>query len=207
MKVLLIGDSGVGKTALLHSFTSETFDPDIGVTIGMDIRVKEVSVLDTQTGQAKRMSMKLWDTAGQERFRTVTSSYYRGAHAIVLVYDVNEPETFFSLQNWLDEANSYRCKDTCDEEVVYLLLGNKVDQCPLVDEMPVSSVTAQNFAKKHQMLFALTSAKTRAGVVQAFDEVAQSVYDKMSDALNDDTKNRILSGALPAQSGDAGGCC
>lgn len=107
IKVLLIGDSGVGKSSLLLSFTTGTFDADISSTIGIDFKIKKVDVVDPTNGRKTQVNLQLWDTAGQERFRTLTSSYYRGAQVVVLVYDVNAPESFYGLKKWLDEANSY----------------------------------------------------------------------------------------------------
>ncbi|XP_050340656.1 ras-related protein Rab-18-like [Bactrocera neohumeralis] len=206
IKVLLIGDSGVGKSSLLLSFTSGAFDEDINATIGIDFRVKKVEVLDAHLGQRKQLSMQLWDTAGQERFRTLTSSYYRGANAVVLVYDVNEPQTFTGLQEWLEEANAY-CRSERDEDsVIYLLIGNKVDRCPMEGDMAVSKATAQSFAKQHAMLFALTSAKTQVGVAQAFDEVARNVFDKLSE-MESMQRGRGTTLRDEDLNSGGGGCC
>ena len=101
LKVLLIGDAGVGKSSLLLRYTEDKFDEALGSTIGVDFKVK--------TGEAdgKRVKLTLWDTAGQERFRTLTSSYYRGAQGVVLVYDVTRRATFDDLQRWLEEVDAY----------------------------------------------------------------------------------------------------
>lgn len=209
IKVLLIGDSGVGKSSLLMSFTSGTFDEDINATIGIDFKVKKVEVLDAHVGQRRQVSMQLWDTAGQERFRTLTSSYYRGANAVVLVYDVNEPQTFVGLQKWLEEANSYCRVDGDEDSCVYLLIGNKVDRCSTEGDMAVSKASAQSFAKQHGMLFALTSAKTQVGVAQAFDEVARNVYDKMCETGTGQRSRgtNLRDGGAANAGGSGGGCC
>ncbi|GET91937.1 small GTP-binding protein Rab18, putative [Leishmania tarentolae] len=182
IKVLLIGDSGVGKSSLLLSFTTGAFDENISSTIGIDFKVKKVDVVDAHTGGKATVNLQLWDTAGQERFRTLTSSYYRGAQAVVLVYDVNEPQSFHGLKKWLDEANSYCRRDEAESSsMVFLLIGNKTDLCPDENAMPLPRSTAHGFAQQNNMMFALTSAKTKIGVAQAFDEVARSVYDKLQD--------------------------
>lgn len=199
VKSVLVGDSGVGKSSILLSFTNGTFTENQTATIGIDFKVKKVEVIDNASGHRRLVTMQLWDTAGQERFRTLTSSYYRGAHAVVLIYDVNEPQSFYGLVKWLEEARAY-----CDtgssssstahgslhtagddeaahnDDIVYLLIGNKTDRCSSEAEMPVSRAEAQNFARQHRMLFALTSAKTQEGIKDAFDELARSVYDRLS---------------------------
>eukprot|EP00758_Cryptobia_borreli_P003014 Tbor_TRINITY_DN3456_c0_g1::TRINITY_DN3456_c0_g1_i1::g.3696::m.3696/K07910/RAB18; Ras-related protein Rab-18 len=188
-KVLIIGDSGVGKSSLMLRFTKNTFDPEISSTIGIDFQVKPVDVVDPIDGSMKIMNVRLWDTAGQERFRTLTSSFYRGANAVVLVYDVNEPGTFESLEKWTNEAKGFL---GTDDEVVFLLIGNKTDMAENKDSMRVSVQCAQDYAKQHKMMFALCSAKTKEGVVHAFEEVARKVYDKIS--RHKDNERRHQSG-------------
>ncbi|EKG07877.1 small GTP-binding protein Rab18, putative [Trypanosoma cruzi] len=184
IKVFLLGDSGVGKSSLMLSFASGTFDPDISSTIGIDFKVKNVEVMDAN-GVKRNVNIHLWDTAGQERFRTLTSSYYRGANAVVLVYDVNEPQTFHGLQRWMEEADVF-CRNDDEDDAVYLLIGNKIDKCVGGSSegegapfMSVPKEQAQQLAQRRRMLLAFTSAKTRAGVEQAFDELARTVYDKI----------------------------
>ncbi|CAM40741.1 putative small GTP-binding protein Rab18 [Leishmania braziliensis MHOM/BR/75/M2904] len=208
IKVLLIGDSGVGKSSLLLSFTTGAFDGNIPSTIGIDFKVKKVDVVDAHTGGKATVNLQLWDTAGQERFRTLTSSYYRGAQAVVLVYDVNEPKSFHGLKKWLDEANSYCRRDEAESNsMVFLLIGNKADLCPNENSMPLPLSTAQGFAQQNNMLFALTSAKTRIGVTQAFDEVARSVYDKLQD-LEQYERRRMTNLNGGSNTGEGGqGCC
>ena len=179
IKVLLIGDSAVGKSSLMMRFINNSFDPDISSTIGIDFKVKQVEVIDMADGSTKTVSAQLWDTAGQERFRTLTSSYYRGAQAVVLVYDVSEPATFEGVSKWLEEARTF----LAGEDVVYLLIGNKTD---LAEGGPstfaVPKEQAQRFAMENKMMFALCSAKTKEGVMHAFEEVVRQVYDKRSKA-------------------------
>jgi small GTP-binding protein len=101
LKLLLVGDTAVGKSSLLLRFTDGSFDTDVQATIGVDFKVKMMRV------SGKVVKATIWDTAGQERFRTLTSSYYRGAHGVVLVYDVTRPETFRRLSQWLSEVENY----------------------------------------------------------------------------------------------------
>merc|ERR1719198_1000349 len=100
-KILLIGDAGVGKSSILLRFTDDAFEEHLASTIGVDFKVKTV-----QLG-GKTVKLTIWDTAGQERFRTLTSSYYRGCHGIIVVFDVNERETFDNLPHWLEELELY----------------------------------------------------------------------------------------------------
>ncbi|CAN6475937.1 unnamed protein product [Victoria cruziana] len=124
-KLLLIGDSGVGKSSLLLSFTSDTFE-DLSPTIGVDFKVKMVTV------GGKRLKLAIWDTAGQERFRTLTSSYYRGAQGVIMVYDVTRRETFKNLSEvWAKEIDLYSTNQDC----IKMLVGNKVDKVLLLYQM------------------------------------------------------------------------
>ncbi|KAL9256666.1 Ras-related protein [Drosera capensis] len=117
-KLLMIGDSGVGKSSLLLSFTSDIFE-DLSPTIGVDFKVKYVNV------GGKKLKLAIWDTAGQERFRTLTSSYYRGAQGIIMVYDVTRRETFTNLREiWAREIDLYSTNQDC----IKMLVGNKVDK-------------------------------------------------------------------------------
>jgi small GTP-binding protein len=208
IKVLLVGDSGVGKSSLMLRFATGTFSEDISATIGIDFKVKTTDVIDSKTFERKSVKMQIWDTAGQERFRTLTSSYYRGAHAVVLVYDVNDAETFVNLTRWLDEAKSF----CTAESTVFLLVGNKID-AGSSGPTAVSRERAHAFAKENKMLFCLTSAKTKEGVDDAFDEVARSVCDRMQHA--EDVDSTADGGAVRLQrkhhhtSGDSRpkGCC
>ncbi|XP_027772217.1 ras-related protein RABC1 isoform X2 [Solanum pennellii] len=121
-KLLLIGDSGVGKSSLLLSFTSDAFE-DLSPTIGVDFKVKHVTL------GGKKLKLAIWDTAGQERFRTLTSSYYRGAQGIIMVYDVTRRDTFTNLSDiWAKEIDLY----STNQECIKMLVGNKVDKVPLL---------------------------------------------------------------------------
>jgi Ras-related protein Rab-18 len=141
LKVLLIGDAGVGKSSILMRFTDDTFDDHLQSTIGVDFKVKTVQLRD------KRVKVTIWDTAGQERFRTLTSSYYRGAHGIILVYDITRASTFESLDQWLQEVQVY-CPQQ-GKKVVKLLVGNKVDKAG----GEVSKEDGVTWARGHGMLF------------------------------------------------------
>ncbi|CAL5322901.1 unnamed protein product [Camellia sinensis] len=128
-KLLLIGDSGVGKSCLLLRFADDSYLDSYISTIGVDFKIRTVE----QDG--KTIKLQIWDTAGQERFRTITSSYYRGAHGIIIVYDITDQESFNNVKQWLNEIDRY-----ASENVNKLLVGNK---CDLTDNRAVSYDTAK----------------------------------------------------------------
>ncbi|XP_026887373.1 ras-related protein Rab-18-B isoform X2 [Electrophorus electricus] len=139
LKILIIGESGVGKSSLLLRFTDDTFDPELAATIGVDFKVKTVAV------DGNRAKLAIWDTAGQERFRTLTPSYYRGAQGVILVYDVTKRDSFTKLGNWLNELETYCTRN----DLVKMLVGNKIDK----DNREVDRNEGLKFARKHSMLF------------------------------------------------------
>ncbi|KAG6728312.1 hypothetical protein I3843_02G147900 [Carya illinoinensis] len=157
-KILLIGDSGVGKSSLLLSFISN-FVHDLSPTVGVDFKVKLLTI------GGKRLKLTIWDTAGQERFGTVTSSYYRGAHGIILVYDVTRRETFTNLLDiWAKEVQLYSTNPEC----IKILLGNKVDR---ENERAVTREEGLALAQEHKCLFLECSAKTKENVHQCFKDL------------------------------------
>uniref|UniRef100_A0A8U8B896 small monomeric GTPase n=1 Tax=Geospiza parvula TaxID=87175 RepID=A0A8U8B896_GEOPR len=139
LKILIIGESGVGKSSLLLRFTDDTFDPELAATIGVDFKVKTISV------DGNKAKLAIWDTAGQERFRTLTPSYYRGAQGVILVYDVTRRDTFVKLDNWLNELETYCTRN----DIVQMLVGNKIDK----ENREVDRNEGLKFARKHSMLF------------------------------------------------------
>jgi len=168
-KVLMIGDAGVGKSSILQQFTDGYFNDNLQSTIGVDFKVKVMTVLGPDD-KPKRVKVTIWDTAGQERFRTLTSSYYRGAQGIILVYDVGRAESFESLNMWLQEVEQFSMGGGRD--VVKLLVGNKIDQ-----KRVVARDTADEWARARGMLFLEASAKTKEGINQVFQEVVQKILE------------------------------
>ncbi|KAJ2698903.1 Ras- protein Rab-18 [Coemansia sp. IMI 203386] len=165
-KILLVGDSNVGKSSILLRFTDDHFLPpeETSATIGVDFKVKMYD-LDGQ-----RYKLTIWDTAGQERFRTLTSSYYRGAQGVILVYDVSNRESFDNLDTWVEELNTY-CSN---EDIVKMVIGNKIDK---ESERQVSRKEGQEYARRHQTLFLECSAKTKIGVQQAMEELVTKIVE------------------------------
>ncbi|WWC66394.1 uncharacterized protein I206_100296 [Kwoniella pini CBS 10737] len=163
LKLLLIGNSSVGKSSLLLRFTDNEFltDEETAATIGVDFKVKSIEL------DGKRYKLSVWDTAGQERFRTLTSSYYRGAQGVVLVYDVSSRPTFDELLKWFKEIDTY-----CGEGVVKMMVGNKVDK---EFSRQVTTDEGKAFAQRMGALFIECSAKTRLGVPEAFEELVRRI--------------------------------
>ncbi|CAL5436805.1 unnamed protein product [Camellia sinensis] len=163
-KLLLIGDSGVGKSCLLLRFADDSYLESYISTIGVDFKIRTVE----QDG--KTIKLQIWDTAGQERFRTITSSYYRGAHGIIVVYDVTDQESFNNVKQWLSEIDRY-----ASENVNKLLVGNK---CDLTAQKVVSYETAKEFADEIGIPFLETSAKNATNVEQAFMAMAAEIKNR-----------------------------
>ncbi|CAN6900542.1 BnaC08g48160D [Brassica napus] len=165
-KLLLIGDSGVGKSCLLLRFADDSYLDSYISTIGVDFKIRTVE----QDG--KTIKLQIWDTAGQERFRTITSSYYRGAHGIIVTYDVTDQESFNNVKQWLNEIDRY-----ASENVNKLLVGNK---CDLTSQKVVSTETAKAFADELGIPFLETSAKNATNVEEAFMAMTAAIKTRMA---------------------------
>jgi len=160
-KLVLIGDSGVGKSCLLLRFADDAFTESYISTIGVDFRFRTVKI------DKKTVKLQIWDTAGQERFRTITSAYYRGADGIIMVYDITSQESFDHVNDWLKEVNRYASEGTCK-----LLVGNKSDR---TTEKVVTKERAKEFADDIGVPFLETSAKSAANVEEAFLTMASEL--------------------------------
>lgn len=166
VKIKLVGDSGVGKSCIVLRFCDDQFNQNMMPTIGVDYRTR---IFDIQNNEKAKAI--IWDTAGQERFKTITSNYYRGSHAIIFAFDVTNRATFDSVAQWLKEAREYFPEP---DSVVFMLIGNKVD---LVEEREVTKEEAEDFARRNGMMFIETSAKEKIGVYEAFEEVVNKVIE------------------------------
>ncbi|CAD6271571.1 unnamed protein product [Miscanthus lutarioriparius] len=165
-KVVLIGDSGVGKSNLLSRFTKNEFSLESKSTIGVEFATRSLQV------DGKVIKAQIWDTAGQERYRAITSAYYRGAVGALLVYDVTRRATFDNAGRWLREL-----RDHTDQSIVVMLIGNKSDLRHLV---AVSTEDAKEFAEAESMYFMETSALDATNVDNAFSEVLTQIYQIVS---------------------------
>uniref|UniRef100_A0A7N8YGH7 Ras-related protein Rab-19 n=1 Tax=Mastacembelus armatus TaxID=205130 RepID=A0A7N8YGH7_9TELE len=164
-KIILIGDSNVGKTCVVQNFKSGIFSERQQNTIGVDFTVRTVDI------QGKKVKMQVWDTAGQERFRTITQSYYRSAHGAMIAYDITRSSTFDSVVHWIKEVELYGAAN-----VVLVLIGNK---CDLEQDRQVQFEQACDLAKEKGILAALeTSAKVMSNVEEAFLMMARELLSR-----------------------------
>lgn len=168
VKLLLIGDSGVGKSCLLLRFSDDSFTTSFITTIGIDFKIRTIEL------DGKRIKLQIWDTAGQERFRTITTAYYRGAMGILLVYDVTDESSFNNIKNWIRNIEQH-----ASDNVNKILVGNKAD----MDESKRAVPTArgQALANEYGIKFFETSAKTNLNVEQVFFSIARDIKQRLAE--------------------------
>ncbi|KAK4484535.1 hypothetical protein RD792_007119 [Penstemon davidsonii] len=202
-KLVLIGDSGVGKSNLLSRFTKNEFNLESKSTIGVEFATKSLNI------DGKIIKAQIWDTAGQERYRAITSAYYRGAVGALLVYDVTRRPTFENVLRWLKEL-----RDHTDPNIVIMLIGNKADLRHLVT---VSTEDGRDLAERESLFFMETSALESTNVDNAFTEVLTQIHRVVSrkavDAGEEGTTSSVPSKGETINVKDQGtgwkrfGCC
>ncbi|XP_049849513.1 ras-related protein Rab-1B-like [Schistocerca gregaria] len=165
-KLLLVGDSGVGKSCILLRFVDNVFPENYISTIGVDFKIKTLEV------DGKIVKLQIWDTAGQERFRTITSSYYRSAHGIIIVYDITNQDSFSNIRHWLAETD--RC---ASKGISKLIVGNKSD---LTTRRVVTQEAGKEFADQLGIPFIETSARESVNIETSFFILAKSLKDSMT---------------------------
>ena len=161
---MLLGDAGVGKSSIILRYTKNEFNAQMVSSIGVDFKAKDIIVNN------KKVKLQLWDTAGHERFRTITTSYYRGAHGIATVFDLTNRESFEHVEKWLEEINKY-----AKENVMRFLIGNKSD---LVNERQVSYEEVRALANKLNIYYVETSAKNNINVSDFFQIATKEYLNK-----------------------------
>jgi len=167
IKLLLIGDSGVGKTCLMLRYAQGTFCETFITTVGIDYKYKFIEIA------GKKVRLEIWDTAGQERFKAITRSYLRGAQGILCVYDVTDTDSFDHVSNWMLQIKQY-----ADLKVEKVLVGNK---CDLTGRRAVTTEDGRSLAdKSDQIPFFECSAKTETNVQEAFETLARKVLNNIS---------------------------
>ena len=215
-KLLLIGNSSVGKSSLLFRFVENVWDDSFVPTIGVDFVSKCIIIniyffislfhqkLKTLEVNGKKVKLQIWDTAGQERFKNITASYYRGGNGVLVVYDITERESFENLNSWLIEIEK-----NANKNVYKLLIGNK---CDLEDKRKVTYQEGKDFAESNGMKFIETSTKTASKVQEAFElltnEIIKANINKEKGMeKKDNAKTLHLSSGAQDISSKKKGCC
>lgn len=171
-KILIIGNSSVGKTSFLFRYADDSFTSAFVSTVGIDFKVKTV------IRKEKRMKLQIWDTAGQERYRTITTAYYRGAMGFILMYDVTNEDSFNSVQDWVTQIKTYSW-----DNAQVILVGNKSD---IESDRVVTYDRGKQLADQLGLEFFETSAKENINVKNVFERLVDIICDKMSDGLESD---------------------
>jgi Ras-related protein Rab-1A len=165
-KIIIIGDSGVGKTTLLSQYVDNIYNSNYISTIGVDFKIKTINVNN------KVIKLQLWDTAGQERFRTITTCYYRGANIILMCYDITDKSTFINLNMWFSEIKKY-----ASPNVIIILCGTKND---LELKRQVSYEEGKDYAEKNDFIFFETSSKENLNIDKVFENSTKKLLTKIS---------------------------
>jgi Ras-related protein Rab-8A len=196
LKILVIGDSSVGKSSLLLRYVDDQFSPSFITTVGIDFKIKDVVLPSTGT----KVKLQIWDTAGQERFRTITAAYYRGAMAIVIVYDVTNKQSFSHLTYWVSQVAEQRH----DHPPICVIVGNKSD---MAEQRTVGDIEGRRFAEANGCLFAETSAYTGRGVSQLFVELGERILAKQQQQQEEEAAQSLVDLTAEKTDKKGGGCC
>ena len=177
-KILLLGDSSVGKTCFLMRYTDNTFQEIHMSTIGLDYKLKNVQLDD-----GKIVKIQIWDTAGQDRFRSITKNYYKGAHGIILIYDITNKKSFENVRNWINQI-----KEEVSEKVSIILVGNKIDD---EEHRVVLTEDGEKIAKELGLMFFECSAKSGVNIDSTFNELVKKTVENYSKVAKGETlKNK-----------------
>ena len=171
-KIIIIGDSGVGKSNILGRYLTNTFKQDTKSTVGVEFGSKKVTVNDVN------IKLQIWDTAGQERYRAITSAYYKGSKGCFIVYDITSTQTFEDVEKWYEEINK-----SGDKGISIVLVGNK---CDLEDERKVTIEMGEEKAKNLNCPFFETSALNNTQIEKIFQVISEDIYSKNKNEKKDD---------------------
>jgi small GTP-binding protein len=165
-KVIIIGDSGVGKSCILSRFTNHNFNREHDLTIGVEYGAKIMNI------NKRNIKMQIWDTAGQERFKSITRSYYRNVAGIIMVYDMTNRTSFNNIEKWLEDVKAVLPNNPC-----MTLVGNKSD---LNHRRNVSKDEGQRLAYRYNMVFIETSARNKEHIDDIFSNIASEILEKVN---------------------------
>ena len=166
LKILLCGDSSVGKTSLLLKYVDDYFSDLHISTIGVEYKIKELNI------NGRKVILRIWDTSGQERYRSITQNFYRNANGILFVFDLTSKISFNNIKNWLTDSQD------CETKVIKILVGNKVD---LSEDRVLEKDYVESYAEKKEMKYFETSAKDGVNVNKAFRELAELILENKSE--------------------------
>ena len=179
-KILLLGDSSVGKSCILLRYCDDTFQDVHLATIGLDFRLKTVNLEEN-----KKVKLQIWDTAGQDRFRAITKNYYRGSNGIILIFDVTDRASFEHIKNWIEQI-----KEEAQENIIIYLVGNKID-CK--ETRVVTTEEGKKIAEEFGLKYFETSAKTKENIDSTFLELVKEI-NSFDPKTNEGNKGTQLSG-------------
>jgi len=188
-KIVLIGDTSVGKTNILSKYLSNEFDPDSKATVGVEFGTKDFKIGNNI------VKVQIWDTAGQERYRSITNAYYKGAKGSLLVYDITNPKTFESLDKWISDL-----KTNAEEKISIVLIGNKTD---LEDQRKITTEQGKEKAEFYKLAFIETSALNGNNIEKAFNELITDVYKNHHELFEKQAKVELTDKAIDLENVDA----
>ena len=199
-KIIIIGDSNVGKSNILSRYTKDQFQGNSKATVGVELGTKFVKV------EGVGAKLQIWDTAGQERYRSLTSSYYKGCHGCFIVYDITNEASFQSISTWYEQAVKEAGKD-----VSIILVGNK---CDLESERKVSKEQGEEKARSMNASFFETSALSKVNIDDIFNEIVNNIFQRTKGQKNDDdddieiiNENEKAINLTPQPTPEKKGCC
>lgn len=178
-KLLLIGDSGVGKSCILGQYVDQIYIDNYISTIGVDFKIKTIEF------DKKIFKLQIWDTGGQERFRSISRTYYRGAHGVLIVYDITDNESFKNIQKWIEELKNYGSNGICK-----VIIGNKIDDP--IQNRQVEYTTAKKYSDDLDIIFIETSAKNNINIDKVFSILVQKITEKVVTGFTIVPSNKFL---------------
>ena len=178
-KILLLGDTSVGKTCFLLKYTDNKFQIKHMSTIGLDYRVKSITLKS-----GKPVKLQLWDTAGQDRFRAITKSYYKSANGVILIYDITSIQTFDNVKTWISQI-----KEQSSQDIVIYIVGNKTD---MEEERKIKTEEGKKLADEYGFPFIETSAKSGLNINETFEDIVEKIDTIYSNKSGSDNKGNKL---------------